>query len=49
MRFSLQGYWNNLERYIQTHSNAQLSHGICPDCMDEHYPEVAEEDPEEES
>ena len=27
-----QGYWNQLEAYIQSHTEAQFSHGICPDC-----------------
>ncbi|MCI0422399.1 MAG: PAS domain S-box protein, partial [Acidobacteria bacterium] len=27
-----QGYWNHLEAYIQSHTEAQFSHGICPDC-----------------
>jgi PAS domain S-box-containing protein len=27
-----QGYWNRLEDYIQTHSEAEFTHGICPDC-----------------
>ncbi|MCK5165624.1 MAG: PAS domain S-box protein, partial [Desulfobacula sp.] len=31
------GYWNNLEEYIQTHSDAEFSHGICPECSDELY------------
>lgn len=26
------GFWSQLERYIQDHSHAQFSHGICPDC-----------------
>jgi hypothetical protein len=26
------GYWNQLESYIQEHSNAAFSHGICPEC-----------------
>ena len=26
------GYWNQIESYIQQHSDAQFSHGICPDC-----------------
>ena len=26
------GYWNNLESYIEQHSEAAFSHGICPDC-----------------
>ncbi len=31
------GYWNNLEFYIQQHSDASFSHGICPECSDELY------------
>ena len=27
------GYWNNLEAYIERHSEAFFSHGICPECM----------------
>jgi len=26
------GYWNRLEIYLQDHSQAKLTHGICPDC-----------------
>ena len=33
------GYWSRIEKYVQEHSQAQFSHGICPDCMKEHYPE----------
>jgi PAS domain S-box-containing protein len=33
------GYWNRIEAYIHEHSEAQFSHGICPDCMKELYPE----------
>jgi DNA-binding NtrC family response regulator len=35
------GYWNQLEAYISEHSEADFSHGICPDCVREHYPEYA--------
>ncbi len=31
------GYWNNLESFIQNHSEASFSHGICSDCSDELY------------
>lgn len=31
------GYWNKLETYIQAHSGAEFSHGICPDCVSELY------------
>jgi PAS domain S-box-containing protein len=34
-----QGYWNQLEAYIQNHSEAQFSHGICPDCAEVFYPD----------
>jgi hypothetical protein len=26
------GYWNQLEKYIIEHSDAQFTHGICPEC-----------------
>ena len=26
--------WKQLEHYIHTHSDAQFSHGICPECSD---------------
>ena len=32
-----------IEQYIRAHSGALLSHGICDDCMREHYPEFEEE------
>lgn len=31
------GYWNLLESYIESHSDALFSHGICPACADELY------------
>jgi len=27
------GYWEVLENYIREHSEANFSHGICPDCL----------------
>ena len=35
------GYWNQLETYISRHSEADFSHGICPECADEMFPELA--------
>ena len=26
------GYWNRVEKYIQDHTDAKFTHGICPDC-----------------
>lgn len=33
------GYWNQLEIYIRDHSEADFSHGICPDCAKALYPD----------
>ena len=33
------GYWNQIETYIRAHSEAEFSHGICPDCAKKLYPE----------
>lgn len=33
------GLWKQLEVYIRSHSEADFSHGICPDCLKKHYPE----------
>lgn len=33
------GYWNKIESYIQTHSQAEFSHSICPECAQKLYPE----------
>ena len=27
------GYWNQLEEYIEAHSDAVFSHGLCPECQ----------------
>jgi len=32
------GYWNQIESYIQKHSDAEFSHSICPDCAKKLYP-----------
>jgi len=36
------GYWNQIETYIMEHSDADFSHGICPDCAKELYGEYLE-------
>ncbi len=33
------GYWNQIESYITEHSEAEFSHGLCPDCSQKLYPE----------
>ncbi|MBU1750032.1 MAG: PAS domain S-box protein, partial [Chloroflexi bacterium] len=34
-----QGYWNQIEAYIEAHSEAEFTHGICPECARRLYPE----------
>jgi DNA-binding NarL/FixJ family response regulator len=38
-----QGDWRQLESYISEHSEAKFSHGLCPSCMKELYPECYKE------
>ncbi|MFZ5569264.1 MAG: PocR ligand-binding domain-containing protein [Thermodesulfobacteriota bacterium] len=33
-----EGYWMKIEAYIREHSEADFSHGICPDCAKKLYP-----------
>jgi len=33
------GYWEQMEIYIRDHSEADFSHGICPECAEKLYPE----------
>jgi hypothetical protein len=35
-----QGYWTQLEGYIKTHSEADFTHGTCPECVERLYPEI---------
>lgn len=35
-----QGYWNQIEAYIQKYSEAEFSHSICKECADELYPDM---------
>jgi CheY-like chemotaxis protein len=39
------GFWNLVEVYIRDHTEAEFSHGICPDCIKKLYPEYAESTP----
>ena len=33
--------WHRLENYIEEHSEAEFTHGICPDCKQRLYPELS--------
>jgi len=32
------GYWQQIEEYIRDHSEADFTHGICSDCVQDLYP-----------
>lgn len=34
------GYWQQIETYISTHSEADFTHSICPDCTRKLYPDL---------
>jgi len=34
------GYWSQVESYIQRHSEATFTHGLCPDCIKKYYPDL---------
>jgi PAS domain S-box-containing protein len=34
-----QGYWTQVEVYVRDRSEAEFTHGICPDCIKELYPD----------
>jgi len=33
-----EGFWHQVEAYIRKHSGAEFTHGICPGCLQEHFP-----------
>ncbi len=37
-----EGVWSRLEAYVSTHTDTRFSHGLCPDCFRELYPEEAD-------
>ena len=39
------GYWSQVEGYIQEHTDAQFTHGLCPDCIRKYFPESEAENP----
>jgi hypothetical protein len=32
------GFWEQVDAYVSRHTEAEFSHGICPDCMQARYP-----------
>jgi YesN/AraC family two-component response regulator len=37
------GYWQQIEAYIRDHSDAEFSHGFCPECSKRPYPQYHRE------
>ena len=37
------GYWHQVEIYIRNHAKVDFSHGMCPDCIKNLYPELADD------
>jgi PAS domain S-box-containing protein len=37
------GYWNRIEEYLADHSEAELTHSLCPECAEELYPQMSKE------
>ena len=35
-----EGYWELVETYIIKHLSADISHGICPECLKKHFPDI---------
>ena len=36
-----QGYWKRIESFLRERSDAVFTHGLCPDCADQMYPELS--------
>jgi hypothetical protein len=33
-----EGYWEKIEAYVSQHTDAQFTHGLCPECFSQKYP-----------
>jgi len=40
------GYWEQVDVYVRNHSDAEFTHGLCPDCVQKLYPELDEKQDE---
>jgi CheY-like chemotaxis protein len=39
------GYWSQVESYVELHSEANFTHGLCPDCIKKWFPDQTEAGP----
>lgn len=37
------GYWQKIEQYVESRSDARFTHGICPSCIERLYPDLGPE------
>lgn len=37
-------FWTSFEEYLSDYGDHSFTHGICPECMEKHYPELIEAD-----
>lgn len=35
-----EGIWKQVDEYLRDHSDSLISHGLCPDCIEELYPDL---------
>ena len=40
------GYWQQVEVFVHNHTEADFTHGICPECMEVLYPEFVQDEAE---
>jgi hypothetical protein len=38
-----QGYWQEVEQYIGSRTDADFSHGLCPECFKKLFPDIYRE------
>jgi hypothetical protein len=43
------GHWDQMETYVQNHSQARFSHGMCPDCLRKAFPDYPMDEPNPET
>jgi len=41
------GYWKQIEVYIEQHSEAEFTHGVCPECAKRIYPDLKQFPPDD--
>jgi GAF domain-containing protein len=35
-------YWSSVETFLRDHAGADLTHGICPQCIQKHFPDIVQ-------